>query len=125
MARSTSRSRPAQGDVHNQDKVIMGTIAARDCLRVLTLTEQVAAAHTLATVQAVTLRLRESAISPLPVVFEKFMHIVGTHSAFVDEDRPLDIDLHATARWIRTGAVPLHADLASVKGQVGTGEQKV
>jgi histidine ammonia-lyase len=38
---------------HNQDKVSMGSIAARDCLRVLTLTEQVAAAHLLATQQAV------------------------------------------------------------------------
>jgi histidine ammonia-lyase len=31
-------------ECHNQDKVSMGTIAARDCLRVLELTEQVAAA---------------------------------------------------------------------------------
>ncbi len=30
-------------ECHNQDKVSMGTIAARDCLRVLELTEQVAA----------------------------------------------------------------------------------
>lgn len=109
---------------HNQDKVSMGTIAARDCLRVLTLTEQVAAAHTLATVQAVTLRLRDPAISPLPAVIEKFMHMVGVHSAFVDEDRPLDMDLQATAQWIRTGAIPLHADLASAQSQTGTDEQK-
>ncbi|KAF9917160.1 hypothetical protein FBU30_000922 [Linnemannia zychae] len=98
---------------HNQDKVSMGTISARDCLRVLTLTEQVAAAHTLATVQAVKLRLREPAISPLPVALEKFIHIVGTHSAFVDEDRPLDMDIHATVRWIRSGTVPLQVGLAS------------
>ena len=32
-------------ECHNQDKVSMGTIAARDCLRVLELTEQVVAAH--------------------------------------------------------------------------------
>jgi histidine ammonia-lyase len=31
-------------ECHNQDKVSMGTIAARDCLRVLELTEQVVAA---------------------------------------------------------------------------------
>ena len=41
---------------HNQDKVSMGTIAARDCLRVLELTETVAAVHTLAVCQAVDLR---------------------------------------------------------------------
>jgi histidine ammonia-lyase len=34
-------------ECHNQDKVSMGTIAARDCLRVLQLTEQVAAASLL------------------------------------------------------------------------------
>ncbi len=32
-------------ECHNQDKVSMGTIAARDALRVLELTEQVAAAR--------------------------------------------------------------------------------
>jgi len=31
-------------ECHNQDKVSMGTIAARDCIRILELTEQVAAA---------------------------------------------------------------------------------
>ncbi len=41
---------------HNQDKVSMGTIAARDCLRVLELSETVAAVHTLALCQAVDLR---------------------------------------------------------------------
>ena len=41
---------------HNQDKVSMGMIAARDCLRVLELSETVAAVHTLALCQAVDLR---------------------------------------------------------------------
>jgi histidine ammonia-lyase len=41
---------------HNQDKVSMGTIAARDCLRVLELTETVGAILTLASAQAVDLR---------------------------------------------------------------------
>ena len=39
----------------------MGTIAARDCLRVLELTVQVAAALVLATTQAAELRFREEA----------------------------------------------------------------
>ena len=43
-------------ECHNQDKVSMGTIAARDCLRVIELTEQVAAALVLATWQGVELR---------------------------------------------------------------------
>ncbi len=104
---------------HNQDKVSMGTIAARDCLRVLTLTEQVAAAHTLATVQAVTLRLRESTIPVLPTVLTEFMSMSRTHSAFVDEDRALEPDLRATAHWIQAGAVPLYKDLASALDPAG------
>ena len=43
---------------HNQDKVSMGTIAARDCLRVLQLSEQVAAPCLLAACQGVELRQR-------------------------------------------------------------------
>lgn len=44
---------------HNQDKVSMGTMAAYDCLRVIELTETVAAIHLLALMQAVDLRDRE------------------------------------------------------------------
>ena len=44
---------------HNQDKVSMGSIAARDALRVLELSETVAAIVTLAVCQAVDLRERE------------------------------------------------------------------
>ncbi len=43
-------------ECHNQDKVSMGTIAARDCLRVLELTEQVAAALLITVRQGVWLR---------------------------------------------------------------------
>ncbi|MGZ5000502.1 MAG: HAL/PAL/TAL family ammonia-lyase [Methylomonas sp.] len=43
-------------ECHNQDKVSMGTIAARDCIRIIELTEQVAAAALIATVQGVELR---------------------------------------------------------------------
>ena len=45
-------------ECHNQDKVSMGTIAARDAVRVLELSEQVAAADLIATRQALHLRLR-------------------------------------------------------------------
>lgn len=43
-------------ECHNQDKVSMGTIAARDALRVLELTETVAVIGLLATCQAVDIR---------------------------------------------------------------------
>ncbi|MGA9519820.1 MAG: aromatic amino acid ammonia-lyase [Myxococcaceae bacterium] len=45
-------------ECHNQDKVSMGTIAARDCLRVLELSEQVLAAMLIASRQGVALRRR-------------------------------------------------------------------
>lgn len=45
-------------ECHNQDKVSMGTIAARDCLRVIELTEQVVAGMLIAARQAVALRQR-------------------------------------------------------------------
>ena len=79
----------------------MGTIAARDCLRVLELTAQVAAAHTLATVQAVQLRLRMNETTPVPAPLHAFAERVIAQSPFVDEDRALERDLRAlTARII-------------------------
>jgi histidine ammonia-lyase len=86
-------------EAHNQDKVSMGTIAARDCLRVLELTEQVAAAHTLATVQAARLRVRINDATLVPRPLQAFMESVSADSPFVDEDRALEPDLRAlTAR---------------------------
>ena len=108
---------------HNQDKVSMGTIAARDCLRVLTLTEQVAAAHVLATVQAVTLRQRinrqqpDAQAVPLDGALGEFVQAVAARSAFVDQDRALEMDLRATADWIRSGTMPLYQ--ASTEGAAG------
>jgi histidine ammonia-lyase len=55
-------------ECHNQDKVSLGTIAARDALRVLELTEQVAAAHVVTTRQAVFLRTRSGVKLPQAVL---------------------------------------------------------
>ena len=74
----------------------MGTIAARDCLRVLELTEQVAAAHTLATVQAARLRLRIDSATPVPAPLQRFIDDVGAVSPFVAEDRALESELRAS-----------------------------
>ena len=87
-------------EAHNQDKVSMGTIAARDCLRVLELTEQVAAAHTLATVQAARLRLRISDATFVPHPLQTFMESVSAGSPFVDEDRALEADLRGLTTCI-------------------------
>jgi histidine ammonia-lyase len=92
-------------ECHNQDKVSMGTIAARDCLRVLELTEQVAAAMMMATVQGVTLRqnLVEASLTSLPETVIDFMKNVGQHTAFLDEDRPLEAELRKMTNLIREG----------------------
>lgn len=92
-------------EAHNQDKVSMGTIAARDCLRVLQLTEQVAAAHALATVQAVQLRLKINGATMIPAPLQRFMNEVAALSAFVDEDRPLEHDLRAVTASIAAGGL--------------------
>lgn len=83
----------------------MGTIAARDCLRVLELTEQVSAALTLATVQGVVLRGTEINTSPLVLTdaVRDFMQEVAKHSPFLDEDRPLEAELRKVTDLIRHG----------------------
>ena len=97
-------------ECHNQDKVSMGTIAARDCLRVLELTEQVAAALTMASVQGVRLRQAVAGEEPVALMpqIEEFMARVAEHSEFLDEDRPLEAELRAVSGLIRQGAWELY-----------------
>ncbi len=85
-------------ECHNQDKVSMGTIAARDCIRVLELTEQVAAAMLIAVVQGVELRGNNALLSPelketLAEVREKF--------SCLTTDRALDKELRLCIALIR------------------------
>ncbi|MCB5188040.1 aromatic amino acid ammonia-lyase [Methylobacillus caricis] len=90
-------------ECHNQDKVSMGTIAARDCLRVLELTEQVAAALIMASAQGVTLRQQASPDKPsaLTSPVSEFIAAASRHSAFLDEDRPLEAELRTLTGLIR------------------------
>lgn len=90
-------------EAHNQDKVSMGTIAARDCLRVLQLTEQVAAAHALACVQAARLRSRMDAATVIPTSLASLMTEVAASSPFVEEDRALEAELRAMTARIAAG----------------------
>jgi len=87
-------------ECHNQDKVSMGTIAARDALRSLELTEQVAAACLLAANQGLWLR---QGIEPraLPDAMSD-MH-AGLLQQFppVIQDRALDTELHQCIQRIR------------------------
>ncbi len=90
-------------ECHNQDKVSMGTIAARDCLRVLELTEQVCAAMLIAARQGLALREARDGIA-LSAPLRAFADDLGERVAFVAEDRALDADLHALIAAIRARA---------------------
>lgn len=88
-------------ECHNQDKVSLGTIAARDAMRVLELTEQVAAAHLLATRQALFLRARLGAVIP-----SKLLAFAGSLAVEpVVEDRALESDLRALVAKITSRAI--------------------
>ncbi|THB67355.1 MAG: aromatic amino acid lyase [Gammaproteobacteria bacterium] len=89
-------------ECHNQDKVSMGTISARDCIRVLELTEQVAAAVLMAVSQGVEIRhnLHNEEIE-LSNNLKQILAYVRDVSASVEEDRELDSDLRNMIDVIR------------------------
>jgi len=91
-------------ECHNQDKVSMGTIAARDCLRVLQLTEQVAAASLLASVQAIELRKRRNELDETHMSnhLKIMVEAIQNEFEFVVEDRPLEADLRSCIEHIQT-----------------------
>ncbi len=90
-------------ECHNQDKVSMGTIAARDCLRNLQLTEQVASAMLLSSVQALELRLTKNQLSN-NILSEPILETINQVRSKFDsltEDRRLDHDLLYGVELIR------------------------
>ncbi|MGZ9896961.1 HAL/PAL/TAL family ammonia-lyase [Shewanella gaetbuli] len=92
-------------ECHNQDKVSMGTIAARDCMRVLQLTEQVAAAALLAMSQGIQLRIQQQELleSSLTPSLAKTLAQVNEDFEFLVEDRPLESILRQTVSKIQQG----------------------
>lgn len=88
---------------HNQDKVSLGTIAARDCLRVIELTEQVLVAVMLGAAQALDLRFQSGVLSHKDVGsgLASFHEQIRARSDFVSEDRPLEPDLRLMLEIIR------------------------
>ena len=96
-------------ECHNQDKVSMGTIAARDCLRVLELTEQVCAAMLIAARQGVALRCAQDGVVP-GAALQAFQADLERRIAFVAEDRALDADLIALLSALRAREWKLHDD---------------
>jgi histidine ammonia-lyase len=87
---------------HNQDKVSMGTIAARDALRVLELTETVAAMLTLAVCQA--LELREG--SPRTARGHALLDAVRSRIPALGDDRRQDVDIAGVLDELRADALP-------------------
>jgi len=96
-------------ECHNQDKVSMGTIAARDCLRVLELTEQVCAAMLIAARQGVALRCAQDGVVP-GATLQAFQADLERRIAYVAEDRALDADLIALLSALRAREWTLHDD---------------
>jgi histidine ammonia-lyase len=91
-------------ECHNQDKVSLGTIAARDCQRVLELTGQVAAALALAVRQGLELRARQGvpALERLSGPARAWAGELQASIPLVEEDRALDTDLRALVAGIQT-----------------------
>jgi len=87
----------------------MGTIAARDCLRVLELTEQVVAALLITVRQGVWLRCRVNpAVAPSP----SLTHMMEQLSADIEqitEDRRLEPELRLLLERIRSQAWDMYA----------------
>ena len=88
---------------HNQDKVSMGTIAARDCNRILELTQTVAAIVTLALCQAVD--LRQNVGCNLRAV--QMTATVRERVPFNDRDRRQDLDIATLVEMINAGTLPI------------------
>jgi histidine ammonia-lyase len=81
---------------HNQDKVSMGTIAARDAARICTLTERVTAIHLIAAAQACELRGKIRYRPRLKTLLQHIRKI----AAPTREDRPMDSDIECMVQSI-------------------------
>lgn len=88
---------------HNQDKVSMGTIAARDALRVLELTETVLAVVQLALCQAVDLRNREGC----NIRSRELHQAIRKHVAVNDADRRQDQDIYRVLAMYQSAELPI------------------
>jgi histidine ammonia-lyase/phenylalanine ammonia-lyase len=94
---STIHSRSTEA--HNQDKVSMATIAARDARSIVELAQNVAAIHLLAVTQALDLRGVDKA-SPITRAAHD---LVRQRVPFLDGDRRMDADIRAVVELIRSG----------------------
>jgi histidine ammonia-lyase len=88
---------------HNQDKVSMGTIAARDALRVAELTETVLAIVQLALCQGVDLRSGKGMHRRSRELHQAVRRFVAIN----DADRRQDVDIHRVLELYRIGELPI------------------
>lgn len=88
-------------EAHNQDKVSMGTIAARDARTVTELAENVVALHLAALCQAADLRGADGLGRGTRAAYD----LVRGHAAFLDSDRRLDDEVAALVAAVRGGAL--------------------
>jgi histidine ammonia-lyase len=95
-------------ECHNQDKVSMGTIAARDCLRVLELTEQVAAASLIGVRQGVWLRQRLNPAAVPSTGLQQMVDALSADISVITEDRRLEANLRSLLERIRNRAWKLY-----------------
>ena len=89
-------------EAHNQDKVSMGTIGARDARSIVDLAQNIIAIHLLACCQALELRGIDQASPRTRVAWER----VREHVTFLDRDRRLDRDIATAVELIRSGDLP-------------------
>lgn len=90
-------------ECHNQDKVSMGTIAARDCLRIIELTETVAIIGLLAACQGVDLREGSRCHQRARMLHRAVREHVPQNLA----DRRQDHDIAKLLHHYRSGSLPI------------------
>jgi histidine ammonia-lyase len=91
---------------HNQDKVSMGTIAAREALRVCELVGHALAVHLLIAAQACELR---GALAGRPAI-QSAVAAIRTLSPGLEADRPLDGDIEAVYQSVASGPLGLRVE---------------
>jgi histidine ammonia-lyase len=88
-------------EAHNQDKVSMAPIAARDARTVINLVEEVATIHLLTACQALDLRGAELMGTRTRAAYD----LIRARAPFVDRDRRMDVDISAVLELIRSGGL--------------------
>jgi histidine ammonia-lyase len=100
-------------ECHNQDIVSMGTIAARDALRILELTEQCLAGGLIVVTQAIDLRLRDGELIDKQIGdrVQNTVNMTRKVSPFLVEDRTLENELRELTSMIQRGAFQFNESL--------------